>query len=236
MKSKKNSMKIIVIVPSGGTGKRYGSKIPKQYLELMGIPVIIRSLMIFDKIKEISHIIIPVDRKWQKFILKNLEINKLKKSISFVKGGKERQDSVRNALKLEQVNDSDIILIHDAVRPLASPALVRRIIISTKKYCAVIPGLKPKESLKQINNKGFVERTINRDMISSIQTPQGFQTEIILKAYRNINPKILVTDDASLVEQIGVKVKVVEGEETNIKITSQLDMKIAETLFKKNSC
>jgi len=122
--------------------------------------------------------------------------------------------------------------VHDAVRPFASPELFKHIIISAKKYGSAIPGLPPKETIKQVNEEGFVKKTISRDMLRNIQTPQGFQKDIFLKAYKLSKEKYLnVTDDASLVEQSGYKVKVVDGEEANIKITTPADMQLAENII-----
>lgn len=223
------NLKCTVIIPAGGVGKRFGGQIPKQYIDLLDIPIIIRTIQIFDKIPLIHNIIISLNPEWFGFINDGVQKHRIQKIPVLVAGGKERQDSVLNCINLEQVKNADIILVHDAVRPCTTRDLVLNIIKSANEYGAAIPGLQARETTKLIDNEGFVKETISRTQLRNIQTPQGFKTGIFLRAYNDINSKQIFTDDASLVESLGLKVKIIEGEETNIKITNSNDIKVAES-------
>ncbi len=229
-------MNCTVIVPAAGAGKRYGNKTPKQYIDIRSIPVIIRTLLIFDEVDEIDNVVLVIDLEWQDFVNDEITKHKVKKIPVIIQGGEERQDSVYNAVELKEVREADIILVHDSVRPLASTGLFKQIIITAAQYGSAIPGLPPKETVKQVNEEGFVEKTIFRDLLRSIQTPQGFQRDVFIKAYKPAKENNLkVTDDASLVERAGYKVKVIDGEEANIKITTPADMLFAENIIQFGS-
>ncbi len=232
---KQSSVNCTVIVPAAGQGKRFGNIIPKQFLELNNIPIIIRTLMIFDKIDEVNNAVISIDFSQRKFLQKLLKKYDIKTNITLVKGGEERQDSIYNAINSKPIKNSDLILVHDAVRPLASVRLIKKIISSSQKYGVSIPGLPPNDTIKVVNSKGFVDRTLIRNELRKIQTPQGFKKEIFLEIYKQMKPKkMIVTDDASLAEQLGYKVKIINGEEKNIKITTRLDLLLAENILKNN--
>jgi len=230
-----NKMNITVIIPAAGQGKRFGNKLPKQFLNLNGIPVIIRTLMIFDDIEEIQNVIIAVDSSYKKLLQDFILQFGIQKKVTFVRGGKERQDSIFNAIGLKAVQNSDLIIVHDAVRPLASQELFKRVIRFTNKFDAVIPGIMPNDTIKCIDSKGFVHSTFLRNNLRKIQTPQGFKTDVFLDMYRKMkSEKISVTDDAALAENAGYKVKIIEGEEQNIKITTAVDMLLASSVLKNN--
>lgn len=231
----KKEIKCTVIIPAAGQGKRFGNSLPKQFHKLEGIPIIIRTLLVCDKIDFINHIIIAVDTSYKKLLKDYIKSFGIEKKITLVKGGKERQDSICNAINNPHVKNSNIILVHDAVRPFASKKLYKDIFDSTIKYGAVIPGIKPKDTIKLIDQKGFVNSTMMRHFLRCIQTPQGFKTDIFIEIYNQmLLRKMIVTDDSSLAERIGVRVKVIEGEEENIKITTATDMLLAETILKNN--
>lgn len=224
-------MNTIVIIPAAGIGQRFDEHIPKQFFDLNGIPILIRTLKTFDLISAISKIVLVLDPEWQSFIENKIFKFKVNKTTVFVKGGKERQDSVANALFSNHLSNAEIVLIHDAVRPLFSVDLCQRIIRETEKYNAVIPAIKPTDTIKLIDKNNFVQKTLKRSILRNVQTPQGFKKDILIKAYKNAKAKeLLFTDDASLVESIGQKVKIIDGEITNIKITTLYDLQIAEKL------
>lgn len=221
-----------VIIPAAGTGQRLGSKIPKQYIELNDVPIIIHTLKIFDRIPEVSSIVIAINPEWRDFLEQRIFRYQIGKISAIVDGGFKRQDSIWNALTNSNARHSDIVLIHDAVRPLTSTQLVRNIIEASEEYGAVVPAIKPKDTIKEINSKGGVKQTFDRNKLCSVQTPQGFWKDILIKSYEKaMDSEIEFTDDASLVELAGYQVQVIDGEETNIKITSPLDLKIAETIL-----
>jgi 2-C-methyl-D-erythritol 4-phosphate cytidylyltransferase len=222
-------MKSTAIIASGGSGIRFGSDIPKQYLELCGIPVFIRTLKVIDNVDNINNIIIALDPNRQDFVKEQISKYGIRKRIDFVNSGKERYDTVYNAIKCKNIQSSEIILIHDAVRPLASTQLFINIIEATDKYGAAVPGLLPKETIKSIDGN-FVKDTIDRNNLRNIQTPQGFRKDILIDSYNQMNVEdVSITDDASIVEQSGYPVHIIQGEEFNIKITTPLDMIFAET-------
>lgn len=225
-------MKTSVIIPAGGIGLRFGTHVPKQFTELNSIPIIVHTIRLFDTIDDVEAIVIPVHNEWFTFtqeLMKKYNCHKVKEVII---GGIERQDSVFNALHTKSIKDSDIVLVHDAVRPFASPTMIQNIIDSTEDYGAVIPGITPKETVKEKNNKGTVVKTIDRSKLSLIQTPQGFWVDIITSAYtKAASAGFKGTDEASLVEFIGFKITVVDGEDANIKITTPFDIKVAELMM-----
>jgi 2-C-methyl-D-erythritol 4-phosphate cytidylyltransferase len=226
-------MQCSVIIPAGGTGKRFGSELPKQFVELKGIPIIVRTIQLFDEIEEVESIIIPIHSDHLELMQELVKTYKLHKVKEIVVGGIERQNSVYNGLNTNSAKESDIILIHDAVRPFVSKELIKSIIEETEESGAVIPAMKPKETIKEIDNKRLVKKTINRDTLVSVQTPQGFWQDLLIKAFDSIkNSNFIATDDASLLEFIGFKVTIIEGEDSNVKITTPFDLKVAELLLK----
>ncbi len=222
-----------VIIPAGGVGKRFGGDLPKQYIELEGIPIILRTLLCFEQSPYVVNIIIAASDEWYAFIDNLISKYNIKKVKDIISGGKERLNSIDNALKSEHLYNSDIILVHDAVRPFVSQKLIKEIIEASDKYGAAIPGINPNETIKSANADNIVQSTLNRSQIWSIQTPQGFRRPLILKAYQNaIRKNIFGTDDSSLVEAIAHKVKIIPGEPQNIKITTPFDMSIAGKILK----
>lgn len=225
-------MKCSVIIPAGGSGKRFGSELPKQFTELDGIPVIIRTIQVFEQVEEIDAIIVVVHTEWFTKTKKLVEEYGFKKVKEVVIGGLERQDSVFNGLNSKTAKDSEIVLVHDAVRPFVSTELIKRVIETAEDNGAVIPAVKPSETIKEITAKNIVVKTIDRSRLSLIQTPQGFWYDIIANAYEKAkNASFNGTDSASLVEFIGFKITAVPGEETNIKITTPFDMKIGKMIL-----
>ncbi|MFA6571545.1 MAG: 2-C-methyl-D-erythritol 4-phosphate cytidylyltransferase [Bacteroidota bacterium] len=218
-------MKIIAIIPAGGIGKRFDTELPKQFVTYKNEPIIIRTLRVFENIPEVEKIIIPLKADYNKLCMDLIQYFGIKKSIELVEGGQERQDSVANALEHPDAQNADFILVHDAVRPFATEDLIRRIIQSAIEFGASIPALQPTETIKQMDENNFVVQTFDRTKLATIQTPQGFKREIIMHAYQNAQQKMLkATDDAQLAEFAGYPVKVIEGEDSNIKITTKIDL------------
>ncbi len=241
--------KIIAIVPAAGLGKRFDISIKKPFVNLRGIPLLIHALKRLHDVRSITEII-PV--LMEEDIEKGIEIvdaHKLHKIKRIVPGGRERQDSVYNALRLLDVGtgrfrEEDLILIHDGVRPIISTKLVEKLVEeinrSTFKKCSikgvdgVAPGIPVKETLKEVTSDGMVVSTVKREKFWTIQTPQIFPLKVIKKAYdRAYKDGFYATDDASLVERIGGKVKIIAGSPLNIKITTPEDLEIVEHLLTK---
>lgn len=221
-------MKTVVIIPAAGTGKRFGNSIPKQYLELRGIPTIIRTLLLFENIPQIRAIVVAVHPDWEDFLRTAAVRYGISKLSDIQHGGAERQESIASALRSESAEEADIILVHDAVRPFCSSDLVRRIIVTAAETGAAIPATMPKETIKRVADDTIIE-TVDRSMLRAAQTPQGFRAEVLRAAYAAAG-NMLGTDDASLAEAAGFQVTIISGEERNIKITTQFDWSIAELI------
>ncbi len=221
-------MNCVAIIVAGGVGKRFNSELPKQFIELNGIPIIIRTISIFEQNENINSIIIAMNKDWIFHFKEILKKYDFKKIHSILKGGDQRHNSVFNALNTEIARNSDYILIHDAVRCFASQNLLNDLIKNAIEFAAVIPGIKPKDTVKKIVQNNIIETTVDRNSLVLVQTPQVFKKEIIFDSYQKISNDAIATDDSYIVEQAGYKVKVIEGEEQNIKITTPLDLEIGK--------
>jgi 2-C-methyl-D-erythritol 4-phosphate cytidylyltransferase len=225
-------LKTTAIITAGGTGKRFMSDVPKQYHLLEGTPIIVRTLQQFSKSPLITDIVISAAPQYIQLIEKYLIDYNLKKVKEIVSCGLERQDSVYNAIESETAFNSDIIMIHDAVRPFVSQKLIHELLEATLKYGAVFPGLKPKETIKLLADDDTVNKTLNRNRLIAVQTPESFKKEVIIRAFDYANQSGFVgTDCSSLVEKIGIIVHTVPGEENNIKITTLMDFIIAKSIL-----
>ncbi len=226
-------MKCVVIIPAGGVGKRFGSDLPKQFIEIDSVPVIIHTLRIFEEINDVEAVILSVHSEWFTYTKELIQKYNITKVAEIVIGGLERQDSVNHALRTKSVEEAEIVLVHDAVRPFVTRELVQKVIDTAEEVGAVIPAVRPNETIKEVTHKNMVVKTIDRSKLYLAQTPQGFWQDIIMNAYTQAaNASFMGTDSASLVEFIGYKVTVIDGEDTNIKITNQLDLKIGEMIIK----
>lgn len=227
-------MSVSVIIPAGGIGKRFGSNVPKQFVEIAGAPMLVHTLNIFNQVDEIESIVVSVHSEWYSFTKDMLNKFGNGKVKEVVIGGLERQDSVSNAIHTKTVSESDVVMVHDAVRPFCTPKLVKRILEVVEEEGAVIPATKPTETIKEVTHKGEVIKTIDRSKLAMIQTPQAFWYDIIKTAYEKaMLANFYGPDSASLVEFIGYKVTVIEGEDSNLKITSPYDLKLGEVIFKE---
>jgi 2-C-methyl-D-erythritol 4-phosphate cytidylyltransferase len=188
-------------------------------------------LKVFSRSEQIGEIIVVL-RKAHYHIARKI-ISRLKirdKRIVFVEGGRRRQDSVMNGLQALSGNIR-YVLIHDAARPFVNYQIVERVLKNLRRYPTVIPAVGSRDTLKLVNSRRVVKKTLNREGVFCVQTPQGFRKEILMNAYRQYRGKRFF-DDAQVVESLGVKVKVVEGDICNFKITYPQDVKLAEILAK----
>lgn len=223
---------ISAIILAGGKGKRMGSAISKQFIDIKGKPIIYYTLKKFSENKKIDNIIVVLPEDEVKYFKENilkkyeLRINKI------VIGGKERQDSVYNALKSLKNSSTDIVLIHDGARPFISERIINEGIKFAEIYGAAAPGVMPKDTIKVKNEKNFSVDTPNRANLVSIQTPQVFKFDEILECHEKIiyNGE-MVTDDTMVVEKYGYSVYLYDGEYTNIKVTTPEDLILAERLI-----
>ncbi|MFR2820600.1 MAG: 2-C-methyl-D-erythritol 4-phosphate cytidylyltransferase [Clostridium sp.] len=223
---------ISAIILAGGKGKRMGSAISKQFIDIKGKPIIYYTLKKFSENKKIDNIIVVLPEDEVKYFKENilkkyeLRINKI------VIGGKERQDSVYNALKSLKNSSTDIVLIHDGARPFISERIINEGIKFAEIYGAAAPGVMPKDTIKVKNEKNFSVDTPNRANLVSIQTPQVFKFDEILECHEKIRYNgEMVTDDTMVVEKYGYSVYLYDGEYTNIKVTTPEDLILVERLI-----
>jgi 2-C-methyl-D-erythritol 4-phosphate cytidylyltransferase len=222
-----------VIIPAAGQGTRMGAGKNKLLLELNGIPVLIHTLRVFEEDESCTGMILavhPQDEIEFKALIKKYNIHKV---INFVPGGKERQHSIYNALKT--VCTEGIILVHDAARPFIQKEQIQRLTETAIKKEAAIIGVPAKDTMKRVRN-GVVVETVKRSSLWAVQTPQAFRISILRQAYEKaVSENFLGTDDASLVEQMGHPVSIVEGDYDNIKLTTPEDLFFAEAILKKRN-
>lgn len=227
-------MNVEVMIPAGGAGKRMGGP-SKQYLLLGGIHMLAHTLRVFQGMEDVSRIVLAVPLGDIRFVRDAIvQRYGFSKVSDVVPGGRERQDSVRNGLRVlgQGGIPNDLVIIHDAVRPFITENLVSRAIRACRSHDAVVLGIPVKDTMKEATEKGFVRATLERKGLWMIQTPQVFRKGLILEAYRKADEEgFRGTDDASLVESMGVPVRIIQGSYENIKITTQEDLEYAEYLI-----
>jgi 2-C-methyl-D-erythritol 4-phosphate cytidylyltransferase len=231
--SSHSSLKTVAIIPAAGTGIRMENDRPKQFLDLEGRPLLAVTLEKFQGCSAIDSIILVAPQSDVKYCQGEIvERHHLTKVEKVVAGGERRQDSVR--LGIEATGGHyGLVLIHDGVRPLITHDLIERVVKAAQEHRAVITGLPAKETVKEIDENALVMKTYDRQKIWLVQTPQVFQYEDILMAHRRAVEEGWeeVTDDALLVEKVGIPVKVVEGSEDNIKVTTPQDLELVKFLL-----
>ncbi len=218
-------MKRFAIIVAGGSGQRMESSIPKQFLSINNEIVLMKSISSFHKFDSTLKIIVTIPE--DHILYWNNLCNKHDFAIehTVIKGGQTRYHSVKNAL--EKVADYGIVAIHDGVRPLVSQATIGQVFEIASKKGNAIPYIDLVDSIRFIDSD--INKPADRNKYKLIQTPQAFDCNLIKKAYGQLWDESF-TDDASLVEKLGVKINLVPGNRENIKITSQIDIKIAEAL------
>ena len=227
-------MKTVAIIVAGGSGTRFGAQLPKQFLELGGIPILMRSIEAFGENSDGSFDVIVTLPEGQMALWQEL-CEKYAFSVPHrvVAGGDTRWHSVKNALdSIVDMTDIDIILVHDGVRPLVTADLIARTMEAARNYGAAIPVVMLNDSVRQV--KGDVSRALDRSTLRAVQTPQAFDAGMLLEAY-SFPYQPSFTDDASVVEQLGYPVTLVEGDPNNLKITRPMDLAVAEYLLKQDA-
>jgi 2-C-methyl-D-erythritol 4-phosphate cytidylyltransferase len=219
-------MKRYLVVVAGGSGKRMGADMPKQYLELAGKPVLMHTLERFKVFDESIEIITVLPENQLRFW------GDLQKKYSFsiphtlVKGGRARFFSVKNGLKF--IDDDSIVAVHDGVRPFVSTETIKRCFETAENIGNAVPVIPPSDTLRMIS--GDSSTPVNRLLVRQVQTPQVFHSGLLKRAYeQDYLPEF--TDDATVVEKTGVKINLVEGNRENIKITTPEDLIISAALL-----
>jgi len=230
-------MRVFVILPAAGLGTRMapghaGQAAPKQFLEIAGVPILIHTLRAFAAVPEVTSIVIAVRATERERLIAHLTEHGYAEKVSVAEGGDSRQESVYNALRTLECDPEDLVLVHDAVRPLIEPAVIRRVIEAVEKHSAAIVGLPALDTIKQVERTAdgaIVTATIPREYIVKAQTPQGFRCGLLRKAFAEAEEDGFAgTDEASIVERAGAQVFVVPGSPSNIKITQPGDLELAE--------
>ncbi|CAJ1495418.1 2-C-methyl-D-erythritol 4-phosphate cytidylyltransferase [[Mycobacterium] burgundiense] len=217
-------MSTVAIVPAAGSGQRLGAGIPKAFAKLAGKPIVEHAIAALLESDAVDRIVVAVPRERTdeaKLILGS--------EVIVVAGGDDRTDSVR--LALQAVGEPDYVLVHDAARPLTPAVLIARVVAALREgHAAVVPACEVVDTIKVVDANGAVIATPERSGLRAVQTPQGFQTEVLLRAFARAEGAAF-TDDSSMVENIGAQVQTVEGDPLAFKITTPLDMKLAATLL-----
>ncbi|HPG30087.1 MAG TPA: 2-C-methyl-D-erythritol 4-phosphate cytidylyltransferase [bacterium] len=226
--------KSAIIITAGGSGLRMNAKIKKQYIEICGYPILYYALKSFSEIGFQENILV-VPKNDFNYVKTNI-INKFGfENFILTSGGASRHHSVYNGLK--KIRDSKYVLIHDGVRPLTEKKIIIDVLtgLFKKNIQGIIPAVKLKDTIKQVKN-GAIVSTLNREELVAVQTPQGFNFKILFDCYKK-SLKFLdkFTDDASILERYGYEVKTVEGDYSNIKITTNDDIFFAEHLLRSKT-
>jgi len=227
-------MKIVAVIPAGGNGTRSGFNIPKQYLKIKGKELITYTLEVFQKNRLVDEIIISADPFYFKILDKIKKKYSFSKLSGFVKAGKERQDSVYNGLNSLSASSGDLILVHDAARPLLSAKILSNAIKTAIEKGNALVCLKAKDTL--IRGNDLVEKYLDRDEVCYVQTPQIFEYSLLKKAMdKAFKDKFRGTDESMLVRRLNEKIYIVEGSVFNFKVTSQEDIKLLSKLIYSKS-
>lgn len=221
-----------VIIVAAGSSTRMGK--PKQWLELCGTPVLGHALRAFDRVAEVGRLVIVARTEDIPRILQLAEELAIQKPLTVVEGGATRQQSVAAGVHSLVDSEAPLLAIHDGARPLATPEMIRRVIEAAAEYGAAAAAVPMKDTVKQVDEFGFVTATPPRHTLRAVQTPQIFETI----AYRRALQKAAeegrdYTDDCQLMEAAGARVRLVMGEESNLKITTPADMLLAECFVKQ---
>ena len=212
--------RVIAIIVAAGRGKRLGSSLPKQFLKVRGRTILEMSVEAFEQNKYVDEIFVAANADYCELTEKLCRgFSKLKKIVA---GGAERQDSVRAALDCLR-GENGIVLVHDAARPFVSEAVINAVIEGTADFGAAIPTVPAKDTIRQVDGTG--SRTLQRETLARVQTPQGFRISLLKHAFEKAQAEgFLGTDDASLVERMGINISMVQGEDANRKITTREDL------------
>ena len=227
-------MNTIAIIVAGGSGTRFGAELPKQFLNLKGLPILMRTIQAFGENSDGSFDVIVTLPVGQIDLWHDL-CSEYGFAVPhrIVPGGETRWHSVKNALDgIGDIAGVDVIAVHDGVRPLASVALIGRVLDAARRDGAAIPVVMLNDSVRQLS--GEDSHALDRSSLRAVQTPQAFDARLLLEAYgQPFDPTF--TDDASVVERYGHKVTLVEGESSNIKITRPMDLALAEILMSRDA-
>jgi len=225
-------LRTVALIPAAGLGLRMGGTVRKQFRPLGGLPLLVHSLRVFQSSPVIDAVVLAVPEADRHYCRTEIvESHGFTKVTHVVAGGKERQDSVRQALAVvdERVH---LVVIHDAVRPFVTETMVKQVVEAAKADGAAIIALPMRDTVKQVGRDHFIERTVDRKPLWLAQTPQAFRRDWLDEAHRKAQAEgLAATDDAFLLEWMGHPVRVVEGSGENIKVTRPEDFVIGEAIL-----
>lgn len=226
-------MTVTAIIPAAGNGTRMGGDIPKPLLPLCGVPLIIHTLRRFDAATQINEVVIAASESLKDQLPALIEAHGIRKVRAVVLGGPERQDSVRLGFEACDADTCEVVVVHDAARPLVTPDEIDAVVAAARKTGAAILGAPLKETIKEVAEQRIF-KTIDRNFLWGAQTPQAFRYEIFARAVaESLHHDFLGTDEAAIVERTGVPVTMVRGSYRNIKVTTAEDAEIAELWLQK---
>ncbi|MGA2084466.1 MAG: 2-C-methyl-D-erythritol 4-phosphate cytidylyltransferase [Terracidiphilus sp.] len=232
-------MQVFAILPAAGLGTRMAGPQPKQFLALNGLPILIHTLRAFAAVKRVTAIYVAVRKPEIERVQTQIAEYGFAGRVQVVEGGDSRQQSVSNALSALPAEADDIVLVHDAVRPLIDTATIDRTIDAVAEFGAAIVGLPAVDTIKQVERTAhgaLVTSTIPREFIVLAQTPQGFRYGLLQRAFAEATADGFTgTDEASVVERAGLPVAVVHGSQINLKITQQGDLELAEFYLRQRA-
>ncbi|HEY1209114.1 MAG TPA: 2-C-methyl-D-erythritol 4-phosphate cytidylyltransferase [Terracidiphilus sp.] len=232
-------MQVFAILPAAGLGTRMAGPQPKQFLILDGLPILIHSLRAFASVERVTAIYVAVRKPEMERVQAQIAEYGFASQVRVVEGGDSRQESVSHALEALPAQPDDIVLVHDAVRPLIDAATIDRTIDAVLEHGAAIVGLPAVDTIKQVERTAhgaLITSTIPREFIVQAQTPQGFRVGLLRKAFAEaIEDGFVGTDEASLLERAGQPVAVVHGSPVNLKITQPGDLELAEFYLRRRA-
>ena len=221
--------RVEAIIPAAGSGVRLGADVPKAFLALGGLSLLTRSALAMSSVAEVLIIAAPADALDEA----SAQLAQVDAEIHIVAGGEHRQESVANALRMVP-EDVSIVLVHDAARPLVPIEVTQNVVAAVRDGAkAVIPVLSLVDTIKRVNNNGIAIETVDRNQLRRVQTPQGFDRATLDLAYQN--PEVVATDDAGLMDALGIPVLTVAGDERSLKITTMSDVQHALSLLEAMS-
>ena len=224
-------MKKVAIIPAAGIGKRFGGITPKQFLKINGKEILAYTLEVFQKAKNVDEIIVAASKEEFPRIQRLQKKYKLTKLTIIVEGGKERQDSVYNALIMADLNKDDLVIVHDAARPLLSEKVLADAIRCAENNGNALVCLQAKDTLLKKTNREYTY--LNRSQVYYVQTPQIFRYDQLLSAFEKAkNEKFVGTDESMLVQRTKKKIYLSEGSPLNFKITTKDDFEMLKRILK----
>ena len=221
--------RVAAIIPAAGSGVRLGADVPKAFLALGGLSLLTRSALAMSTVADVLIVAAPA----QALDEASAQLAQVDAEIHVIAGGEHRQESVANALRMVP-EDVSIVLVHDAARPLVPIEVTQNVVAAIRNGAkAVIPVLPLVDTIKRVNNQGIAIETVDRNQLRRVQTPQGFDRATLDLAYEN--PEVVATDDAALMDALGIPVLTVAGDERSLKITTMTDVQHALSLLEATS-